>query len=162
VPVNEVVNDVIRAFHHPALRDDRVEIQREMFATVRDWRDKHPKRHELETILESQSVKDGHNHIVTGGKKKKGGHDHGHGHSHGDVSGSIGGGGDDEEGGHGKVAGSLWPQADPKSRAPRGGDSGYGSGPSQPVPPPAHHHGYAPPPADRGYGGYQQPPHSQW
>ncbi|KAJ3574368.1 hypothetical protein NPX13_g4384 [Xylaria arbuscula] len=36
VPVQEVINDVCRAFHHPAIRDERVEIQRTMFDTVRN------------------------------------------------------------------------------------------------------------------------------
>ncbi|KAK8094102.1 heterokaryon incompatibility protein Het-C [Apiospora hydei] len=66
VPVDEVVNDVTRAFHHPALRDERTEIHREMFQTVRKWADEYPRRHELNHVLGSQSVKDGKNHILQG------------------------------------------------------------------------------------------------
>ncbi|PHH91923.1 hypothetical protein CDD83_9708 [Cordyceps sp. RAO-2017] len=35
VPVDEVVNDVLRAFHHPVLRNERIDIQRDMFLTVK-------------------------------------------------------------------------------------------------------------------------------
>lgn len=102
MPVNEVVNDVIRAFHHPALRNESIEIQRDMFATVRKWADEHPRRHELDRILSSESVKTGKNHILNQQGKKSGG----------------GGGGCTGHGafeslsqlGHGKVAGSLWSQ----------------------------------------------------
>ncbi|KID91624.1 Heterokaryon incompatibility protein Het-C [Metarhizium guizhouense ARSEF 977] len=99
VPVDEVVNDVIRAFHHPALRSENIEIQRDMFQTVRMWADQHPRRHELERILSSESVKTGKNHILNGAKSSSSGG----GHSHGafDALSQLG---------HGKVAGSLWSQ----------------------------------------------------
>jgi hypothetical protein len=35
VPVEEVMNDILRCFHHPALRDESLEIHRNMFNTVR-------------------------------------------------------------------------------------------------------------------------------
>ncbi|KAJ8120131.1 hypothetical protein ONZ43_g3083 [Nemania bipapillata] len=93
VPVDEVVNDVIRAFHHPAIRDERVEIQREMFNTVRKWASEYPRRHELDRILGSESVRTGKNHVQSG---QKGGS---HSHSHG---GGIFDGGFLEQLGHGR------------------------------------------------------------
>ncbi|KAI0804987.1 heterokaryon incompatibility Het-C [Xylaria sp. FL0064] len=99
VPVNEVVNDVSRAFHHPAIRDERIEIQRQMFDTVRKWANDHPRRHELDHILGSESVRHGKNHVEAG----KGGH----GHSHG---GGIFDGSYLEQLGHGRPKGSLWDQ----------------------------------------------------
>jgi hypothetical protein len=98
VPVDEVANDVLRAFHHPALRNENVEIQRDMFQTVRLWADQHPRRHELDRILSSESVKQGKNHTLPQGSKASGG-----GHSHGAFE-SL------SQLGHGKVAGSLWSQ----------------------------------------------------
>jgi Heterokaryon incompatibility protein Het-C len=64
VPVEEVMNDILRAFHHPAIRDDSVEIQRNMFNTVRKWVDEHPNRANLNNILNSSSVKAGKNHRI--------------------------------------------------------------------------------------------------
>ncbi|EGY15853.1 hypothetical protein VD0002_g1319 [Verticillium dahliae] len=97
VPVDEVVDDVLRAFHHPVMRDDRCEIQSNMFKTVREWADGHPRRHELSHLLNSQSVKDHKNHILnqqtTSGSR-----------SAVDVH-SCGGGL-----GHGKTKNSLWNQ----------------------------------------------------
>ncbi|KAI1364248.1 heterokaryon incompatibility Het-C [Xylaria arbuscula] len=101
VPVQEVINDVCRAFHHPAIRDERVEIQRTMFDTVRKWANEHPRRHDLDRILGSESVRNGKNHIQSG---QKGGS---HSHSHG---GGIFDGGVLEQLGHGRPKGSLWDQ----------------------------------------------------
>ena len=102
VPVDEVVNDVLRAFHHPAARNDHIQIQKDMFETVRLWVNEYPRRHELDRVLGSESVKNGKNHILTGSNKAGG-----HGHSHGTFAGwqdALG------QVGHGKVAGSLWSQ----------------------------------------------------
>ncbi|CAK7209562.1 hypothetical protein SCUCBS95973_000482 [Sporothrix curviconia] len=96
VPVDEVVNDLLHAFHHPAIRDERVQIQREMFETVRRWANEYPRRNDLNHLLSSQSVKDGKNHILANGQPANtgGGHSHGSGggHSHGSGGGSGGGG----------------------------------------------------------------------
>ncbi|RDL39719.1 putative heterokaryon incompatibility Het-C protein [Venustampulla echinocandica] len=89
VPVDEVMNDILKAFHHPALRDESLEIHRNMFNTVRKWVEEQPDRHNLNHILSSASVKAGRNHKVS---SDKGGHDHSHG--------SLGG--------HGKTSGSIW------------------------------------------------------
>lgn len=104
VPVDEVVNDVLRAFHHPAIRDERVEVQRTMFETVRQWANENPRRHELNNILGSESVKNGKNQIIRPDQKAGGGHSHGGQGDWSAWSNALG------ELGHGKVAGSLWSQ----------------------------------------------------
>ncbi|CAK7567194.1 MAG: hypothetical protein SEPTF4163_005156 [Sporothrix epigloea] len=92
VPVDEVVNDLLRAFHHPAIRDERVQIQHEMFETVRRWVNEYPRRNELNHLLSSQSVKDGRNHVLANGQPANtgGGHSHGGGggYSHGSGGGA--------------------------------------------------------------------------
>ncbi|KAK4205775.1 heterokaryon incompatibility Het-C [Triangularia verruculosa] len=126
VPVDEVLNDVLRAFHHPAARDERAEIHRNMFETVRKWTQETKHRHELNSLLSSESVKSHHNHILTS--------------SQGSGSRSVsapshGGNGCDH--GHGRPAGSLWDQikkqqADARPQggySPRPGSSGYGARP---------------------------------
>ncbi|KAI1147542.1 heterokaryon incompatibility Het-C [Nemania diffusa] len=161
VPVDEVVNDVTRAFHHPAIRDERVEIQREMFNTVRKWVSEYPRRHDLDRILGSESVRNGKNHVQAG---QKGGS---HSHSHG---GGIFDGGILEQLGHGRPKGSLWDQcatrdldamgARPGGRPESGGRPASGGRPTS---------GYSERPdpgyGDPGYGGpppshYQPGPHS--
>ncbi|KAL7922934.1 heterokaryon incompatibility Het-C [Trichoderma austrokoningii] len=97
VPVDEVVNDVLRAFHHPALRRGDVQIQQDMFRTVQTWVNEHPHRHEIDRLLSSESVRQGKNHILN---QKKGG-SQGHGHDAWETITQLG---------HGKVSGSLWDQ----------------------------------------------------
>lgn len=93
VPVDEVMADIMRCFHHPALRDESIEIQRNMFATVRTWVDEQPDRHNLDSVLSSESVKAGRNHTIPGGGNRDiNDHDHDHG----------------ALGGHGKTRGSIW------------------------------------------------------
>ena len=83
VPVDEVLNDCMRVFHHPALRDPHCEVHNEMFKVVEKWaRNYHGK--DLNQVLSSESVKAGHNH--------SGGNDHSTGHSHGAVNMSSFGG----------------------------------------------------------------------
>ncbi|KAK1056118.1 hypothetical protein LTR74_015150 [Friedmanniomyces endolithicus] len=65
VPEHEILNDVSRVFHHPALRDPDCEIQREMFAVVELWvQNRADKGRDLNRILCSESVKAGTNHTV--------------------------------------------------------------------------------------------------
>lgn len=92
VPVEEVMRDILHIFHHPALRDENLEVHRNMFATVRKWVEEQPDAHNLNNILSSSSVKAGRNHKSEGGTGTKGVHDHGHG----------------ALGGHGKTSGSIW------------------------------------------------------
>jgi hypothetical protein len=64
---DEVLNDVVRVFHHPAIRDPHCEIQKSMFAVVEKWARSRPDGgRDLDNILSSASVKAGHNH--TGGQ----------------------------------------------------------------------------------------------
>ncbi len=88
VLVDEVMNDILRVFHHPALRDESVEIHRNMFNTVRKWVEEQPDAHNLNSILSSASVRAGKNHKTLGEKDV--------GHNHGAL------------GGHGKNSGSIW------------------------------------------------------
>lgn len=124
VPVDEVVNDVLRAFHHPALRNKSIEIQRDMFRTVKTWADEHPRRHQFDQLLSSELVKKGKNHILSQHAKSAGGHSHGPMESLAQL-------------GHGKVAGSLWSQVrtrDLDSMAGRDGDASLNYMSSSPAP----------------------------
>ncbi|VUC20043.1 unnamed protein product [Clonostachys rosea] len=148
VPVDEVANDILRAFHHPGLRDDNIQLHRDMFATVKKWADEHPKRHQLESILSSESVKKGKNHVLE--QSQQGSRSGGHSHSHGAFEGL---------GGHGKVAGSLWGQVrtrDLDAMEGRDGDPthNYQSHASAP-PGPAFNYGQN---AQYQSGGYNAPP----
>ncbi|PHH79359.1 hypothetical protein CDD80_5027 [Ophiocordyceps camponoti-rufipedis] len=180
VPVNEVVDDVLRSFHHPAIRNERIEIQRDMFHTVKKWADEHPRRHELDQLLSSDSVRKGKNHILKQQRSDSGGSHGAGGHSHGPWE-SL------SQLGHGKVAGSLWSQvstrdlnsmggldgdpsmnyvssspAPPSSQRPTQPSYGYGQNPTyqsqgsglRPGPP----GGYSGPSPQPGHHGYSQPP----
>ncbi|KAF4447772.1 putative heterokaryon incompatibility Het-C protein [Fusarium austroafricanum] len=178
VSVDEVVNDVLRAFHHPAARDDHIEIQRDMFKTVKKWADEHPRRHELAHLLSSDSVKNHKNHILN--------------QVQGNNNRSVGGGGcnhgtfgDMSNAGHGKVAGSLWSQVktrDLDSMEGRDGNPAQGYLSSSPAPPSQSSFDYgqnphyagsnsghsqqggygAPPPQPPYGGGYGGPPQPQY
>lgn len=118
VPVDQVVNDVLRAFHHPALRDESIQIQRDMFATVRTWAQE--TRHPIDQLLSSDSVRNGKNHILKNEKKNNPGGGHA-GHNHG----TFGAFQDAVAGlGHGKVKGSLWSQIQTRDLSAMGGGDG--------------------------------------
>ncbi|KAI5819645.1 HET-C domain protein [Pyronema omphalodes] len=86
-PVEVVLNDVARVFHHPALRDPNCDIQAGMFSAVVSWTERLPDRGaSLNDVLSAAGVKAGKNH--TGG-----------------VFGGCHGGG------HGKTAGGEWAKA---------------------------------------------------
>ncbi|KAL2175255.1 heterokaryon incompatibility Het-C [Thermothelomyces heterothallicus CBS 202.75] len=131
VPVDEVVNDVLRAFHHPAARDERIEIQRDMFETVRKWAQETPYRNQLDHLLSSESVRNHKNHILNG---------------QGGSRSAPGGGCGHGDGGHGKPAGSLWSHIQNVNRDAReagaspggGGGGGAGGGGAHHAPPPMH------------------------
>lgn len=74
------MTDILRVFHHPAIRDEHVEVQREMFTTVRRWADEQRDRNHINYILSSASVKAG------GNQKSTDSHE---GHNHGSFSGST-------------------------------------------------------------------------
>jgi hypothetical protein len=105
------MHDVLRAFHHPALRDESVEIQRNMYNTVRKWAEEQPDRGQLNQILSSASVKAGRNHKGDGGGSNKKGLDHSD-HSHGAL------------GGHGKTSGSIWTEIQSRDLGSLGGQDG--------------------------------------
>ncbi|KAI5466960.1 heterokaryon incompatibility Het-C [Mariannaea sp. PMI_226] len=185
VPVDEIMNDVLRAFHHPAARNDHLEIHRNMFNTVKQWADQHPQRHALAHILSSESVKNHKNHIINskdGQRSVSPGN--GCGHSHGTF------------GGHSKTAGGLWsqistrdlgsmegkdgdPSKDYLSTTPAQGGShsyNYGTNPSHgsaneyyQQAPPQDQYNAPPQPSYGGYGGppappqgYSAPPPGNW
>ncbi|TQN70775.1 hypothetical protein CSHISOI_04657 [Colletotrichum shisoi] len=134
VPVDEVVDDVLRAFHHPAARDDRIQIQRDMFETVRKWVNESSHKHELSHLLSSESVKTGKNHILSGGNGTKSVGGPGHTHSHGAFDGFG-------ELGHGKVQGSLWNQIRTRDLNSMEGDDRKPLS-SSPLPPSRPDYGY--------------------
>lgn len=119
VPVDEVVNDVLRAFHHPAARNEHIEIQRDMFDTVRRWTQETPHRNNLNHLLSSESVRHNKNHVLSDGSP---------------ANRSLGGGCGHGDGGHGKPAGSLWSQIQTASRE----NAASPSSGIQPVPPSMH------------------------
>ncbi len=140
MPVDEVVNDVLRAFHHPAIRDNNVQIQREMFETVQRWTQETTHRNQINQLLSSESVKNGKNHILGTSNKSRG-----HDNSHGGL-------------GHGKVAGSLWAQVSSRDLSSmEGGDGNPSTGylSTSPAPP------QAPRPQGYGYGESQPPTHGE-
>ncbi|KAG8669146.1 hypothetical protein FPOAC2_08461 [Fusarium poae] len=163
VSVDEVVDDVLRAFHHPAARDDHVEIQRDMFKTMKNWADEHPRRHELAHLLSSESVRNHKNHIlnqVSGSSRSVGGGGCNHG-TFGDMANA----------GHGKVAGSLWSQVktrDLDSMEGKDGNPATGYMSNSPAPPSQTSFEYGQNPnyagSNSGYsqqGGYNAPPPQQ-
>ena len=65
VPEQEILNDIGRVFHHPAMRDQNLEIHRSMFYVVEKWARSRPHGSpDLNNILSSESVKAGKNHQV--------------------------------------------------------------------------------------------------
>ena len=75
VPVEQVLNDVVRVFHHPALRNPDCELQRDMFNTVGRWVRSRPDRGtRLNDLLGSASVRHGMNHTVDASQQS---HSHG-------------------------------------------------------------------------------------
>ena len=94
IHIDQVLNDVVRVFHHPAIRDPHCEIHRTMFETVQRWAHAQPNRGgDLNHILSSESVRHGKNQL-------DGTHDDG-GHNHG-IGGMLG------SGTHSKVKGAPW------------------------------------------------------
>lgn len=78
-----------------------------MFNVVRNWAENHPDRHMLNSILGSDSVKAGKNHILNNNTRDVG-------CSHGSL------------GGHGKTTGSIWSEIQRRDfEAMRGNDRRY-------------------------------------
>lgn len=75
IPLDQVLNDIVRVFHHPAARDPGCEIHNTMFSVVERWTHSW-KGPDLNSILGSESVRAGKNHI--GSDNEPGGqHNHG-------------------------------------------------------------------------------------
>ncbi|KAL8380778.1 hypothetical protein RB595_005187 [Gaeumannomyces hyphopodioides] len=170
VPVDEICNDVLRAFHHPAARNEQIEIQKQMFETVRIWLNEWSHKHEIGRLLSSEAVKAGRNHLLANGQQAKSldrAHDHGGG---GFPTAALA-----EMGGHGRVSGSLWAQVKTRDMNAMGASpQAQGTPQPQQQPPPHTPYGQGPPsgygysqggqpPAPSpSYGGYgQQPPPPQ-
>lgn len=80
--VDQVLNDVVRVFHHPAMRDNHCEIHRDMFSTVERWLHSRPDGgSNLNTLLSSESVRQGKNHTVDAEHQS---------HSHGGLPSGLG------------------------------------------------------------------------
>ncbi|KIV93969.1 hypothetical protein PV10_05137 [Exophiala mesophila] len=76
VPVDQVMNDIECIFHHPAIRNERNEAHRNMYAAVKNWVHSLPDRgRNLENVLSSEGVRAGKNH-------KGGVNEHAHLQSH--------------------------------------------------------------------------------
>ena len=58
ISIDQVTDDVLRAFHHPALRNNRLEIHNNMYQVVERWARGHP---DCDRLLSSESVKTGKN-----------------------------------------------------------------------------------------------------
>jgi len=98
-PLEVVLNDAARVFHHPALRDPNCDIQAGMFQTVVKWVDRLPDRGaSFNDVLGAAGVRAGKNH-----------------------SGGVFGGGCG--GSHGKTKGSDWSKID-KRKKPKKDEKG--------------------------------------
>ena len=152
IPVQQVLDDIVRVFHHPAIRDQHCQLHRDMYGTVEKWARSQPNGgNSLNDVLSSASVKEGKNHRVEDS------------HSHGSHAAQY----LRPFGGHSKVRGSEWERM--PTRAAHGdlveghiggfpvGHSGNSS-PRIPPQPPQGYEGYPPstpsqyPPQDP-YGG---------
>ena len=102
IHIDQVLNDIVRVFHHPAIRDQNCEIHRTMFSIVEKWAQQRPNRGaDLNTILSSDGVRHGKNH--------QGSSNDSHSHSHGGMSGGMSAMGNAVgSGSHSKVSGAPW------------------------------------------------------
>jgi Heterokaryon incompatibility protein Het-C len=133
VPVQQVLDDCMRVFHHPATRDHHVEVHRSMFDAVQRWAHNRPGGgHDLNDLLSSESVRAGRNH--------KGGQ--GGGHSHGptpDAQHSIAGmaSGFPGSGSHGaqphQQGGGGWGSSQPQQQQHHPASSSSGGGAFNPL-----------------------------
>ena len=63
IPLEQVLEDVLRVFHHPALRDHNCKLHQNMYDTVGQWAtSRPPDAASLSGILGSDSVRHGKNH----------------------------------------------------------------------------------------------------
>lgn len=149
VPVEQVLDDCVRAFHHPALRQHGTEIHQTMFRKVEEWVARLPDRGaSLNDRLGAESVKRGGNH--------SGGHNPHMGEGSAPGIGSIIGGGS-----HGKPSSGPFSFLTGGTREMPGGEFDYGSLASDTTGQSHYQTGYTqqyePPPAESYAAGYQQP-----
>ncbi|KAL8745855.1 MAG: hypothetical protein Q9190_002054 [Brigantiaea leucoxantha] len=104
VPVDQVLIDISRVFHHPAARDHNCELHRTMYDVVQRWAHS-PHPFDINSILGSNSVKAGKNHIGSDSAPEQG-HSHGGGSSGLPLIGNIFGSGGTNS--HSKVSGAPW------------------------------------------------------
>lgn len=105
VPVEQVLDDVVRVLHHPAIRDPNCEIHSLMFETVQKWVERQPDRgRSLNQALSREGVRAGQNHI---GGVFAGGHNVPAPGGHAHVA----------SGGHGKTKGGEWDRKQKKKKA---------------------------------------------
>ncbi|KAL8676098.1 MAG: hypothetical protein Q9186_007352 [Xanthomendoza sp. 1 TL-2023] len=104
IPLDQVLNDIVRVFHHPAARDHGCEVHGTMFSVVERWA-RSRQGPDLNGILGSESVKAGKNHIGSDSDGAGGGQ-----HNHGGLPslGSMFPGGSNT-GGHGVGGGNSKP-----------------------------------------------------
>lgn len=164
VPVQQVLDDVVRVFHHPAIRDPHCEIHRKMFDVVHHWINTRPDRGaSLDNILSAESVRQGKNdrgestaaHSQSHSQCHSQGYGHGHSqgytqsHSHGGLPSAVG----NILGSAAKVGGAPWDKlmklkdATGSRRDDIGGGSYPGGGAEYHSTPPVNDStGYQPPP----------------
>lgn len=84
VPVDQVVNDCLRVFHHPAIRDMNNEAHRSMFEAVDAWvKSRSDHGHNLNDVLSAESVRAGKNLKSDSSGESHGPHGAHGGHTHG-------------------------------------------------------------------------------
>ncbi|KAH8696627.1 HET-C domain protein HetC [Talaromyces proteolyticus] len=80
VPVDQVLDDCLRVFHHPAVRDMNNEAHRTMFEAVDHWvKSRSDHGHNLNDVLSAEAVKVGKNLKGSSSGSGQGGHGHSHG-----------------------------------------------------------------------------------
>lgn len=115
---NQICDEILQIFHHPALRDENKQGQRAMFEVVQNWwneKDDGMKQHFTEA-LSKQGVREGKNHEGDDPNPGPGGC----GHSHGGMGGGQSHG--QSSGGYNAPSRSLETSGDSY-----GGSGGYGS-----------------------------------
>ncbi|KAK8250527.1 heterokaryon incompatibility protein Het-C-domain-containing protein [Phyllosticta capitalensis] len=176
--VDEVLHDVCRVFHHPALRDNHCEAHRKMFSVVENWARSRPGGgRDLDHILSSESVKAGKNNIggqghTHGGQKPPaqqssgGGAFGGLGNLAANFGGSSSGHGGSTGGGVGGLLGNLNKLSGGKNPLSSIlGGSGFGKREADSASPPAQQYQQHTPPAydqhQPSHHHQQPPPHHQ-
>ena len=86
IPVEQVLTDITRVFHHPAIRDQSCQLHRDMFGTVERWTRSRPDGgSNLNILLSSESVRHGKNLTVDASQQSQT-------HSHGGLPSGLPGG----------------------------------------------------------------------